>query len=58
MDWAGATLLTRLKESKGVDAFAPFKKLMGVVEGIRGLSYKGYAGPTFLSRTSSLTLFQ
>jgi hypothetical protein len=51
MDWAEATLLNRLKESKGVDAFAPFEKLMGVVEGIRGLdSYKGYTGDLPVAR--------
>ena len=43
VDWNEETLLNRLKAEKGVDIFASFPKLYGVVKGIRNLeSYKNY----------------
>lgn len=43
VDWSEGTLLNRLKAEKGVNIFASFPKLYGVVEGIRNLdSYKNY----------------
>lgn len=45
MDWSDATIFHRLKADKGLDAFAGFEKLNGVVNGIRELdSYKNYEG--------------
>ena len=46
VDWTEATILDRLKSEKGVDIFAAFPKMYGVVSGIRSLhSYKDYSGP-------------
>ena len=45
LDWFDHMLLVRLKEEKGVDALGPFKKIQGVLNGIRNLeSYKRYKG--------------
>ena len=46
VDWAEGTLLGRLKAEKGVDIFAAYPKLYGVVTAVRNLeSYKNYKGP-------------
>merc|ERR1711998_402808 len=54
LDWFDHMLLVRLKEEKGVDALGPFKKIQGVLNGIRNLeSYsaiRAYLSSRMISR--------